>query len=227
LCWEEHTSTPILTALGLEARWRVLEHVAEYGAWEREAVERQTRRLIEQERPARWGSYHPVAVDDTKLHRTSTHVGGTCTIHESSARSPNRAATVRAHHGVVMGDLGPGRPWMDLPHAARRHGRQNQWPPGETVRTKTALAVELWRQADAESIAPILAVCDGAYAMATVVKPCLEPETGRRRIELVTRRRADARLHQPGVSRPRAPGRPAKWGKRLPAPHHHLYWPTV
>jgi hypothetical protein len=65
LCWEEHTSTPILTALGLEARWRVLEHVAEYGAWEREAVERQTRRLIEQERPARWGSYHPVAVDDT------------------------------------------------------------------------------------------------------------------------------------------------------------------
>jgi hypothetical protein len=29
LGWEEHTITPILTALGLEARWRVLEHVAE------------------------------------------------------------------------------------------------------------------------------------------------------------------------------------------------------
>jgi hypothetical protein len=28
-CWEAQTSTPILTALGLEARWRVLEHVAE------------------------------------------------------------------------------------------------------------------------------------------------------------------------------------------------------
>jgi hypothetical protein len=40
----------ILTALGLEARWRVLEHFAEYGDWDREAVERQTLRLIEQER---------------------------------------------------------------------------------------------------------------------------------------------------------------------------------
>jgi DDE superfamily endonuclease len=226
-CWEEHTITQILTALGLESRWRVLEHFAEYGAWDREAVERQTLRLIEQERPARWGSYHPVAVDETKLHRTSKHVWGTCTFHESSARSPNRAETVRAHNWVVMGDLGPGRPWMYLPHAARLYGRQNQWPPGETFRTKTALAVELLRQADAESIAPILAVCDGAYAMATVVKPCLQPEAGRRRIELVTRLRADARLYQPGVSRPRAPGRPAKWGKRLPAPQHHLYWPTV
>jgi hypothetical protein len=29
LCWDEHTMTPILTALGLEARWRVLEHFAE------------------------------------------------------------------------------------------------------------------------------------------------------------------------------------------------------
>jgi hypothetical protein len=55
LCWEEHTLTQILTALGLEARWRVLEDFAEYGAWEREAVERQTLRLIEQERPARGG----------------------------------------------------------------------------------------------------------------------------------------------------------------------------
>jgi hypothetical protein len=55
LCWEEHTMTQILTALGLESRWRVLEHCAEDGAWDREAVERQTLRLIEQERPARWG----------------------------------------------------------------------------------------------------------------------------------------------------------------------------
>ncbi len=32
LCGEEHTITQILTALGLESRWRVLEHFAEYGA---------------------------------------------------------------------------------------------------------------------------------------------------------------------------------------------------
>jgi len=55
LCWEEPTITQILTALGLEARWRVREHCAEYGAWDRDAIERQTLRLIEQERPVRWG----------------------------------------------------------------------------------------------------------------------------------------------------------------------------
>jgi len=94
LCWEAHTITPILTALGLEARWRGLEPCAEYGAWDRDAGERQPRRVMEQARPARWGRYHPVAVDDTKLHRTSATVWGTCTFHASSARRPNRAETV-------------------------------------------------------------------------------------------------------------------------------------
>ena len=77
LCWEEHTLTQILMTLGLDSRWRVLEYFAAYGAWDREAVERQTLRLVEQERPARWGRYHPVAVDDTKLHWTSKRVWGT------------------------------------------------------------------------------------------------------------------------------------------------------
>jgi hypothetical protein len=54
-CWEEHTLTQILPALGLESRWRVLERFAADGAWDREAVERQTCRVLEQERPARWG----------------------------------------------------------------------------------------------------------------------------------------------------------------------------
>jgi hypothetical protein len=31
-CWEEHPSTPLLTALGLASRWRVLGHGAEDGA---------------------------------------------------------------------------------------------------------------------------------------------------------------------------------------------------
>jgi hypothetical protein len=85
----------------------VLAHFAEYGAWDREAVERHTLRPIEQAQPARWGQYHPVAVDDTELHRTSKQVWGTCTFHESSARSPNRAETARAYHWVEMGDLLP------------------------------------------------------------------------------------------------------------------------
>jgi DDE superfamily endonuclease len=226
LCWEEHTLTQILTALGLESRWRVLEHFAEYGAWDRDAVERQTLRLLEEERPARWGRYHPVAIDDTKGHRTSKQVWGTCTFHESSARSPNRAETVRAHHWVVMGDLLPGHPWTYLPHGARLYCRQTQLPAGETFRTKTALAVDLLRQADAESTAPLLAIFDGAYAVDTVLRPCLQPEDAERRIEVVTRLRADARLYHPVVVRTRPKGRPPTWGPRLAAPQHHLYWPV-
>jgi hypothetical protein len=223
LCWEEHTMTQLLTALGLESRWRVLEHFAEYGAWDREAVERQMLRLLEHERPARWGPYHPVAIDDTKLHRTSAKVWGTCTFHEASARSPNRAETVRAHNWVVMGDLVPGTPWTYLPHGARLYCRQNQLLTGETCHTKTAWAIVLLRQADAESIAPLLGVFDGAYAVATVVEPCMNPAPGQRRIEILTRLRVDARLYQPLVPRARRKGRRPKWGERLAAPQHHVY----
>jgi hypothetical protein len=226
LCWEEHTITQMLMALGLESRWRVLEHFAEYGAWDREAVERQLLQLLEHERPARWGRYHPVAVDDTKLHRTSKREWGTCTFHESSARSPDRAETVRAHNWVEMGSLVHGRPWTYLPHAARLYCRQNQLPVGETFRTKTALAVELLHQADAESAAPILAVFDGAYAAHTVIEPCLTPSPGQRRIEVVTRLRVDARLYHAVVVRAHAKGRRLLWGPRLAAPQHHVYWPV-
>ena len=215
-----------MTALGLESRWRVLEHFAEYGAWDREAVERQTLRLIEQERPARWGRYHPVALDDTKLHRTSAKVWGTCTFHESSARSPNRAETVRAHNWVVMGDLVPGTPWMYLPHAARLYCRKSQLPAGETFHTKTAWAVELLRQADAESSAPIVGVFDGAYAVATVVEPCLNPGPGQRRIEILTRLRVDARLYHPVVPEPGRRDVGRSGATRLAAPQHHVYWST-
>jgi hypothetical protein len=142
----------------------------------------------------------PSRINDTKLHRTSAKVWGTCTFHESSARSPNRAETVRAHNWVVMGDLVPGNPWVYLPHATRLYCRQNQLPAGETFQTKTAWAVELLRQADTESSAPILSVFDGAYAVTTVVEPCLNPGPGGRRIEILTRLRVDARLYHPVVS---------------------------
>jgi len=229
LCDEEHTITQILVSLGLESRWRALEHFAEYGAWDRVAVERRMIELIEHEAPARWGGYHSVAVDDTKLHRTSEDVWGTCTFHESTARSPNRAETVRAHNWVVMGDLLPGQPWTFLPHSSRLYLRKNQVPEGEVFRTKTAWAVEMLRQVDAESEAPVLGVCDGAYAMETVVRPGLQPPPDRRRIEIVTRLRKDARLYEPLEVQPRtdgkkATGRPRKWGRRMAAPQHHEEW---
>lgn len=70
-CAEEHTITQILTGLELEPQWRNVERFAEYGSWDREAVARQLMRLVEGEHPVRWGGYHPVAIDDTKEHRTS------------------------------------------------------------------------------------------------------------------------------------------------------------
>jgi hypothetical protein len=226
LGWDEHTLTQLLTALGLESRWRVLEHVAEYGAWDREAVERQTLQVLAHEQPARWGPYHPVAMDATNGHRTSKQVGGTCPFHEARAHRPNRAETVRAQNWVVMGDLLPGWPWTSRPHAARLYGRQSQLPVGETFRTKPALAVGLLQQADCEAAAPILAVFAGADAVETVVEPGVTPRPGQRRIGLVTRLRADARLYHPVGPRPRAKGRPPTWGPRIAAPQHHVYGPA-
>ena len=111
--WEEHAITQILVSMNLESRWRAMEQFAEYGAWDRPAVERRTISLIERECAARWGGYHPVAVDDTKLHRTSGGVWGTCTFHESAARSPNRAETVRAHK-LGCGGRSSARSAMDV-----------------------------------------------------------------------------------------------------------------
>jgi hypothetical protein len=71
-----------------------------------------------------------------------------------------------------------------------------------------------------------LAIFDAAYAVNTVIRPCLEPQGDQRRIETVTRLRVDARLYHPVVVKTRPKGRRPVWGPRLPAPHHHLYWPV-
>jgi len=226
LCDEEHTVTQILTSVGLESRWRNLEAFAEYGSWNRAAVERQLLRSVDQACAGRWGGYRVAAIDDTKEHRTSPDVWGTCTFHESSARSPNRAETVRAHNWVVLGGLLPGKPWTYLPCASRLYFRKSQVPVGETFTTKTRHAVAMLREIDNESESPILAAFDGAYAMATVIQPCLEPPEGRRRIEFVTRLRRDARLYHPLTNGPKNPagGRPRKWGRRMAAPQNHQKW---
>lgn len=221
---EEHTITQILTALGMEDRWRVLERFAEYGAFRQASVEGQTRRLIETELTPRLAGYRVVAVDDTKCHRTSKAVWGVCTFHEPAGRSPNRASTVRAHNWVVAGDLVPGTPWTYLPHTARLYFRKTQLPRGEAFAKKTDLAAAMLRQADADSPVPILAVFDGAYANQTVIRPCLDTNN-RRRIDVVTRLRYDARLYKPVSAVPvRGPGRPRVWGERLPAPREHGRW---
>jgi hypothetical protein len=125
-----------------------------------------------------------------------------------------------------MGDLSPGKPWTYLPLAARLYFRKSQMSEGETFRTKTALAVEMLRAVAEESEAPVLAAFDGAYAMETVIGPCLNPPDGKRRIEFVTRLRKDARLYEllPLPEKNPKGGRPRKWGKRLPAPQNHERW---
>ncbi len=154
-------------------------------------------------------------------------VWGTGTFHESAARSPNRAETVRAHNGVVMGDLQPGRPWRYLPHSARLYFRESQLPVGESFTTKTGLALNMLQQVDEVSEAPLLAVFDGAYAMQTVIRPCLQNgQTDGRRIDFVTRLRRDARLYRPLDKTSPGPrgGRPRQGGQRLPAPQDHGQW---
>ncbi len=100
---EEHTVTQALTGLGLEDHWMALERFVKRGRWETEQVESATWRTIAETWPEPWRGYAVVAVDDTKVHRTSGRVWGVCTFHEPSARSPNRAETVRAHNWVVGG----------------------------------------------------------------------------------------------------------------------------
>jgi hypothetical protein len=157
---EEHTLTQILTGMGLEDRWRVAEHFAESGAFRRDAVERQTRQVIEAEVGPRFGGDRVVAVDDTECHRTSKRVWGVCTFHEPAGRSPYRASTVRAHNRVVAGDLVPGTPWTYLPHTSRRYFRKGQLPAGGVSATKTVSAAAVLRAADADSPVPIPAVLD-------------------------------------------------------------------
>ena len=226
LCDEEHTVTQILTSTGMESRWRVLESFIEYGSWDRDAVERQLLRTIEARSAEGIAGYRVVAIDDTKEHRTSADVWGTCTFHESSARSPNRAETVRAHNWVVMGDLARGKPWTYMPCASRLYFRESQLPVDEEFKTKTAHAADMLREVDAESEKPILAAFDGAYAVETVIQPCLNPDDGGRRIDFVTRLRLDARLYRPLAETPKNPkgGRPRKWGRRIAAPQNHAKW---
>ena len=109
LCWEEHTITQMLVSIGLESRWRVAEHFAEYGAWKRPSVERQLVKLIEQQQPAAWEGYRVVALDDTKLHRTSENVWGTCTFHEP--------AFAQSQPGLHRAGLDEGTDPADLPSA--------------------------------------------------------------------------------------------------------------
>ncbi len=226
---EEHTITQSLVALGLPDDWKALESFAEYGCWCLPGLQYRLARRISELPDCLWYGYHVWAGDDTKVHRNSKDVWGTCTFHEHSARCPNRAGTVRAHNWVVSGALlpMPGQPALFLPVAGRLYFRQTQLPdaqngPPISFRTKCELLVEMAHERAKACPGKNLEVFDGAYAVASVVQPLVKPTAaGQRRIDVVTRLRHDARLYAWPVE-----GRKnRKWGKRLARPSQGADWP--
>ena len=127
---EEHTITQSTLAIERPADWKAMETFAEYGTWRADSVTRCLARLIEKSPGRIWHGYHVSAVDDTKVHRSGTHVWGTCTFHEYTARCPNRATTVRAHNWVALGAVldNPGQPAWFLPISGRLYFRKSQLP---------------------------------------------------------------------------------------------------
>jgi hypothetical protein len=232
---EEHTITQSAVAVERIDDWKAMESFAEYGAWQADQVTGSLARLVETAPGRLWHGYHVSAVDDTKVHRNSEHVWGTCTFHEYTARCPNRATTVRAHNWVALGALleNPDRPAWFLPLSGRLYFRKSQLParsgaagPKEAFRTKCELAVELIREQARIIGGRHLAVFDGGYALKNVVRPLLVPEGDRPRIEFLTRLRHDARLHAlpPTQRRPGQRGPMPKWGRKLPPPRQGGRW---
>jgi hypothetical protein len=225
---EEHTITQSLVGLDRADDWKALESFAEYGSWNSRCLERQLGQMIGRLPNSRWHGYRVWAGDDTKVHRTSPKVWGTCTFHEYAARCPNRAATVRAHNWVVIGSLVPtsDQPATFLPVAGRLYFRKTQLPPGEKFQTKCEQLVEALREQAAVQEGPHLGVFDGGFALASVVRPLTHPAEGQSRIEFLTRLRGDARLCAlPPERRPHQRGRTPKWGRPLSPPRQGGRWP--
>src|SRR5262245_44099734 len=200
---EEHTITQSLIALGQEDDWRALESFAEYGSWSLPSLQRGCAWRVACEPGAAWHGYTCWAGDDTKVHRNSPDVWGTCTFHEYTARCPNRASTVRAHNWVVTGALlpMPDQPALFLPTAGRLYFRKSQLPgahngPPIAFHTKCQLLVEQLRQHAKACLGKNLGIFDGAFATASVVRPLVKPEDpALPRIDFITRLRKDAVLH--------------------------------
>lgn len=233
---EEHTVTQSVLAIERPADWKAMETFAEYGTWRTAAVTHGLTSLIATAPGQLWYGFHVAAVDDTKVHRSSADVWGTCTFHEYTARCPNRATTVRAHNWVVLGSVlhNPEKPAWFLPLSGQLYFRKSQLPARpqaegggtEPFRTKCELAVELIREHAQLLGGRHLALFDGGYALGNVVRPLVVPEDGAPRIEFLTRLRHDARLYAlPPQERPKGKRGPKpKWGKKLPPPRQGGRW---
>src|SRR5262249_25223507 len=207
----------------------------EYGRWDLPYLQFCLIRSLESLPNRTWHGYHVFVGDDTKVHRDSADVWGTCTFHEYTARCPNRAQTVRAHNWVVLGALlpVPDQPALCLPTAASLYFRNSQLPkahhgPPIVFRTKCELLVELARQHAKACSGKALGVFDGGFALRSVVRPLVKPDDPQQpRIDFVTRLRHDARLNAwpDQQRRPGQRGPTPVWGKPLPPPRQGGRWP--
>jgi hypothetical protein len=232
---EEHTVTQSLIALDRACDWKALESFAEYGSWNLHSLQWGVARRLGRLPNRTWHGYAVWAGDDTKVHRNSKDVWGTCTFHEYTARCPNRASTVRAHNWVVLGALVPcvGQPAHFLPVAGRLYFRKTQLPAAEkgpplVFHTKCELLVAMAREQQKACSGQTLGVFDGGFALRSVVRPLVKPqEPEQPRIDILTRLRQDARLHQlpPPQRQQGQKGATPKWGKRLPPPRQGGRWP--
>ena len=232
---EERTITQSLVGLGQPADWKALESFAEYGSWDVPAVQDAIARRIAALPASTWHGYRVWAGDDTKVHRSSPGVWGTCTFHDYSARSPNRAGTVRAHNWVVTGALlpDPSRPARFLPVAGSLYFRKSQMPDRQNggpvkFRTKCELLVALLRQHAKACPGKNLGIFDGGFALKSVVRPLVVPDKpGEPRVEVLTRLRHDAALHAlpPAERKKGRRGPMPSWGKRLAPPRQGGRWP--
>jgi len=228
---EEHTVTQSLVGLDLPEHWKRLHNFIEYGHWNQPVLEDILAEVLEDAPGRIWHGYRISALDDSKAHRSSKEVWGTCTFHEPNARCPNRARTVRAHNWVVLGALlhNPDQPAHFLPQTGRLYFRKSQLPQQpdqEIFHTKCELGVEML-QKQAEAVpGQHLAVFDGAFAVRTVVRPLVRPPEGLPRVAFITRLRHNARLYElPPTERPKGQRGPRpKWGRRLPPPRQGGWW---
>jgi hypothetical protein len=232
---EEHTITQSLIGLDRVHDWKAVESFAEYGHWNLGFFQYGLARRLERLPNRLWYGYRVWAGDDTKVHRSSASVWGTCTFHEYTARCPNRATTVRAHNWLVTGALLPlpGQGAHFLPIAGQLYFRKTQLPdaqngPPIVFRSKCQLLVEQFRSHAKACPGKNLGIFDGAFAVASVVRPLVKPEEpDQPRIDILTRLRHDARLHAlpPAQRRQGQRGRLPKWGKPLAPPRQGGRWP--
>jgi hypothetical protein len=138
----------------------------------------------------------------------------------------------------------PGQPAFFLPVAGQLYFRHSQLPEaqqGEPIvfRTKCELLVEQfrqhvracfgWEEERKASQPKDLAIFDGAFAVASVVRPLVKPGEGQGpRIDILTRVRLDGRLYAwpPAAEQPGQKKAARKWGTRLAPPSQGQDWPS-